>query len=230
MINYSRQTLVQNVTTRYTTSPDLDYVQIINESPYILTCTFHGMGFMDIPAWHKEDVLVNQNYNGQLDILPQNITTGQASSQSSVVSVNGFAPGEIATPKSVALTRMNNASFDIFAELYAFVEWTNANLQTITLPNVVGKTLILDSIDLDDVATASSNNLAVVVNAITTGLDYNYFSPASTSVGAVIDHFSFGLGRGVQQAANTAITVTGKTTVASFVSNINVHYHYERNF
>lgn len=230
MINYGRQTLVQSVVTPYNTSPDLEYVQIMNESPYILTCTFRGMGFMDIPAWHKEDVLMGSGYNGQLDILPQNITTGQASAQSSVVSVNGFAPGEIQAPQSVALARMSNPSVDIFAELYAFVEWTSTVQQTVTLPNVAGKTVFLDNFDITLIAGASNDVLTVTVNAITSGMDYSYFGTSSTTAPGNEDHVPFGINRGVQQAPNTDITIKAKNTVATNITNLNVHYHYERNF
>jgi hypothetical protein len=235
VINYGRQTLVPNVATPYNTSPDLEYVQIINESPYILTCTFRGMGFMDIPSWHKEDVYVNKNYNGLLDILPNNITTGQTSPPSTVVSVNGFAPGEIAVPKSVALDRLISTTSQAVAAtgLVKFVDATGSQHPTLTLPNKAGQLLILDGWTFTGGAGTGTSGIAwvITVNAIVASIDYQFFLLQGNTVLNVLFTETYAP-RGLQQAAGTDITLvtSGGNLGAAGNMMLVAKYHYETNF
>lgn len=106
MNNFGRQALVLGQPTNYLTGVGWSFLQVINESPYMLSLNFSGIGSVDFPAWHREDMSVGRGYTGQLSITPSDITGAGSTAPSNLVSVNGFLDGELGQPMSVALARL----------------------------------------------------------------------------------------------------------------------------
>ena len=111
MINFGRQALTPGTPVDYNTGVGWEYLQILNESPYLLGLNFSGLGSIDFPISHREDIWLSPRYTGSLVITPSNYGFSGpfvSAAPSTFVSVNGFGPGELAHPQSVALARINN--------------------------------------------------------------------------------------------------------------------------
>jgi hypothetical protein len=104
MINFGHQTLVIGQQNTYQTGVGWAYLTVINESPFLLTLSFSGVGSIDFPAWFQGDVPVPFEYTGQLTMNPINYL-GITQLVSQLVSVNGWVKGEISNPQWTALSQ-----------------------------------------------------------------------------------------------------------------------------
>jgi hypothetical protein len=92
----------------YQTGMNWEYITVINESPYMLSLNFAGVGSIDFPAWFKDDIPMSRGYVGSFTIIPTLLTTGQLGTPSTIVTVNAWIPGELTNPQPVALSRLTN--------------------------------------------------------------------------------------------------------------------------
>jgi len=81
------------------------YMQIINNSPYLLNITFDGMGSFQMPEMFREDFLVTKDFRNAIVITPVvNITT-VSHAVSNLIIINAWKPGEITAPQAVPLSQ-----------------------------------------------------------------------------------------------------------------------------
>jgi hypothetical protein len=104
MNNFGHQTLVIGQQNVYLTGVGWEYLTVINESPFLLTLSFSGVGSMDFPAWFQGDVPVPREYTGQLSINPINYL-GITQLVSQLVTLNGWIHGEITNPQWTSLSQ-----------------------------------------------------------------------------------------------------------------------------
>lgn len=85
------------------------YIRVINNSPYLLSVSFGGMGTADFPEMFLEDILITNTFNGKITIIPiANFSaTTIASALSTLVSINAYGVGEIKSPQAQPLTTIS---------------------------------------------------------------------------------------------------------------------------
>lgn len=84
------------------------YIRVINNSPYMLSVTFGGMGSVVFPEMFLEDIPITSSYNGKISIVPfANFPPGSiAAALSTLVSINAYQPGELRQPQAQPLTTL----------------------------------------------------------------------------------------------------------------------------
>lgn len=111
MNNFGALPLAVGTPANYNTGTNWEYLQISNESGYQLDLNFSGIGSRGFNPWQRDDVAIPKGYTGSLLITASNPSNIDPTTfLSSYVQVNGYIPGELAQPMSVALTRIGSIS------------------------------------------------------------------------------------------------------------------------
>ena len=158
MNNFGRQALTPGTPVNYPTGTGWEFIQVINESPYLLGLNFSGLGSIDFPISHREDIYMPRGYTGSLVITPSNYgytAAFVAAAPSAFVTVNGFGPGEIKNPQSVALARLNNVGNTVSG-----VAGTASNLNN--TGNPAGTNIISSTVSGDAQQAFSVSNDGIV--------------------------------------------------------------------
>lgn len=100
--------LPPNPSIRVETGPGWEYVRLINNSAYLLSVNFSGIGAIDFPEMFLEDVYLPQGYRGVMDITPFANMSNIGFSPSNLLSVNLYQQGEISSPQAQPMTFLSN--------------------------------------------------------------------------------------------------------------------------
>jgi hypothetical protein len=108
MQNFGRFTpsnyIAPNQPLQVTTGVNLEYIRIINNSPYMLSLNFQGVGTIDFPEHYLEDIPMSQAYRGSFTVTASANLTNIPSATSNLLSINGYNFGELKAAQSQPLS------------------------------------------------------------------------------------------------------------------------------
>jgi hypothetical protein len=91
-----------------TVSTGLQYVRLINNSPYLLQVIFTGAGNMILPEMWLEDIPVPASFVGTINITPVVNLSNASESPSFILGVVGWGPGELTQPANQSIPLLSN--------------------------------------------------------------------------------------------------------------------------